>query len=367
MKLRKCLLILGTALSVGLTACGANETVSDNTAASVSEDSAEALSGVSIDFENEKFSFATECSMLRGEDPSELSVEELYGSKALKIANVEGKEKVFVGFDMDALLGDRIADVQYIQFEVGVTDSTFNAVSGKLYTYTGEKNTESEIGTYAVYLDTDNPKTVKFELGEHFVKGAGNYIIISKEDNAATVPSDIMIDNIGFFDADGNIIEADASAEIGEGSPLYVAVSTAGQDGIFVYSMEGSYNGDWKSTANIPSEAFANAKGDVRVTLNFTLEEDHDFFLFAPISPAKWDDKFKDEDFIDLDVDVDAGGYHLQEDGFISIDDFELQSISFVLSNDAAKKLAEYGLTFQIHGVTASAATIEHLGEGDLQ
>ena len=52
--------------------------------------------------------------------------------------------------------------------------------------------------------------------GAGFIGNGENYIVLSKEtDNSKTTPSNLLIDNIAFLDANGATIEADTSAEFG--------------------------------------------------------------------------------------------------------------------------------------------------------
>ena len=171
----------------------------------------------SVDFEDGKLAFMKVNSEKGGADKSELSLGDFNGSKGVKVTNVEGKN-MFVGINVSALLGDKIADLATIKIDLGTENTEgFASSSGTLYCYTGEDNKEVKAGNWSVYIDTANPKTATFDVsGAGFVAGKDNYIILSKEtDNNKTKPSDLIIDNIAFLDASGNTIAADTSAEFG--------------------------------------------------------------------------------------------------------------------------------------------------------
>jgi hypothetical protein len=57
---------------------------------------------------------------------------------------------------------------------------------------------------------------------------------------------------------------------------------------------------------------------------------------------------------------ADSGAYyHLQDDGFIVIDDWTITQLSFAVNADAAAQYAaEGGMIFQLYGVTPTGATI---------
>lgn len=358
MKGKKLLSILALSLSVLLMACG-SETPSGN---SVSAAQTIGLEGVSIDFEDGNLGFVTEASSLKGGDPVELTVEELNGSKALKTTNVFGKKELYLGFDVETLLGENVKDVATIQFTIGVTDEVFNPVSGNVYAYVGKDNEERVLGSYSVYLDTYNPKTVSFEMKDSFEPGAFNYIIISKEDNAEDFPSDITIDNIGFFDKDGNVIKADTTLEANAHSPLNDAPVDRARLAVGrEFDMEGTYGGDWGSTLTIPAEYFDNAEGNVNVTLSIGIESGREYYLIAPIPADNWNNKLKEEDVIEMNFADDGILYHLQKDGFIKLDDWASNAISFTITKDAAKRYVDGGgMTFQIYGIKVFKAVVSH-------
>ena len=168
----------------------------------------------SVDFEDGNFAFARVCLTKGNPDNSELSVDTFGGSKALHITNVENKN-MFVGINVDALLGSDVEKLARIVMDIGTEHSDgFHATSGKFYTYTGEKLTENKAGTWSVYLESANPNRLSFDVSG-FVAGADNYILLTKETETSQTAGDLYIDNIAFYDAAGNLLTADSSADFG--------------------------------------------------------------------------------------------------------------------------------------------------------
>lgn len=172
---------------------------------------------VSIDFEDGVYGCAgVDKSVNPAGDDAALSVADFAGSKALKV-ETNGKAP-YVGFQVDALLGDKAADVRTVEMSLGIEnpDGKFNAVSGKIYAFLGAEK-ERKDGDWSVYLETANPKTAVYELPDDMAFGEGNYMVLSLEtDNgkdAGETPAILYIDNIAFKDASGNVIAADTSAE----------------------------------------------------------------------------------------------------------------------------------------------------------
>ena len=187
----------------------------------------------SIDFEDDKFGFV-KVKTGSGADKSELSVGTFNGSKALKVTNVDGGN-MFVGINVSALLGDKIADLAEIRIEMGTENpDKFAASSGTLYCYTGEDNKEVKAGNWSVYVENANPKVAKFDVSNvGFVAGKDNYVVLSKEtDNSKTTPSHMWLDNITFVDKNGATIKADSSAEFGEPSGFSTSSDRANLLGI---------------------------------------------------------------------------------------------------------------------------------------
>ncbi len=183
----------------------------------------------SVDFEDGKFAFAAVNTSVGGADPSVLSVGDFKGTKGLKVENTAGGN-MFVGINVSALLGDKVADLAEIRMDLGTENADkFAASSGTLYCYVGDDNHEFKAGNWSVYLDTQNPKTAKFDVKDAgFVAGKDNYIVLSKEtDNSKTTPSNLWITSMAFLDKDGNTITADTSAEFGTPAGFSAASDTA--------------------------------------------------------------------------------------------------------------------------------------------
>lgn len=95
---------------------------------------------VSIDFEDGVYGFAgVDKSVNPAGDDAALSVADFAGSKALKV-ETNGKAP-YVGFQVDALLGDKAADVRTVEMSLGIEnpDGKFNAVSGKFMRSSGRR------------------------------------------------------------------------------------------------------------------------------------------------------------------------------------------------------------------------------------
>ena len=169
-----------------------------------------------ITFEDEKFGFLGLDSSKGNADASELSVVDFGGSKALKVAP-QGKVP-YVALNVEGLLGENLPALREMRFDIGLGDTEdgkFYAVSGNIYTYSGEDKAENK-APWSVYMKNKNPKTASLVLTDDtaFVPGAGNYLMISKEvDNSKGDPQPFYIDHIQFFDADGKALPIDLSAE----------------------------------------------------------------------------------------------------------------------------------------------------------
>ena len=182
-----------------------------------SEDAAQASSGdVSIDFEDGVYGFlGVDKTVSPSSDDSTLSVVDYNGSKALKVES-QGKAP-YIGIQLDALLGDKVADVRSIEMTIGTEnpDGEFNAASGKIYAFLEEK--ERKEGEWSVYLETANPKTASYAVPDGKTFADGSYIVVSLETDTGkdkgAAPAVLYLDNIAFKDASGNVLEADTSAE----------------------------------------------------------------------------------------------------------------------------------------------------------
>ena len=191
---------------------------------------AEAAPATVIDFEDGNYAFLGVDTAAGNADASVLSVEDYNGSKALR---VDVKAKVpYIAINVEGLLGENYAKLAKMTFDVGVelgSDGKFYAASGKVYTVTGADAAKTGYD-WSVYLKAKNPKaaTVAFKTADvPFTAGQGEYLMITKEADAfvdsdkfpGEEPRDIYIDNIKFFDAEGNALAVDLTAE-------YVAPAT---------------------------------------------------------------------------------------------------------------------------------------------
>ncbi len=245
MKAKKLTAFLMTmAMGLSLCACGNGnaekatadnaETVQESVVETPAETESESAGGenegetapsgeVSIDFEDGLFAFVgNDKNVSPSSDNSVFSVEDYNGSKALKVTP-QGKIP-FIGFQMDALLGDQVSKLKTVEFTIGTEnpDGEFNACSGYIYGLVGEENKKTN-EAWSVYLETANPKTASYTVPDDQTFGESNTIVVSLEtDNGMTAgaaQANFYIDNIVFKDADGNVLKADTSAE-------YVAANT---------------------------------------------------------------------------------------------------------------------------------------------
>lgn len=177
--------------------------------------------GKVIDFEDGNFGFVQTSAGSLTEDVSNVSVADFNGSKALKVVPTKTGEgiNVNVGFDVTSILGAKAADVASVQMQIGTLgdDGKFYACAGNIYMSYSDMATSN--GSWVVYLDTKNPADAqgKFASGKSYDASKKNVLIVSKAnnngDNSDTAfvktgkYSTMYIDNVVFFDADGNAIE----------------------------------------------------------------------------------------------------------------------------------------------------------------
>ena len=240
MKAKKVLaLCVAAVMTMSLAACGNEDAGSGNvqessteqsseestveSSSEVAPESSEDQSGntvveagpASIDFEDGLCGFAGDNTTVVGGlgNAASYNVVDYNGSKALEV--VPNGKGVGIGFQIDALLGDKVSQVKSIDLTIGTKspDGTFYASSGKLYgTYGGDKDNSA----WSVYLETANPKTVTYTVPDGMTFGEGDNFVVSLEtDNAASAKvgyQTVYIDNVTFKDASGNLLEADSSA-----------------------------------------------------------------------------------------------------------------------------------------------------------
>lgn len=305
-------LLVASAMAVSLVACGGGDTTTSETSSDAVEEAAEesseetadaeasdgeeaadaaAVEGASVDFEDGNFAFVK----VRSDgDKSNLSVTDFNGSKALYAENVDGSN-MFIGINVSALLGDKVADLATINMDLGTASKggEFNASSGVLYAYTGADNEQVKVGPWSVYVETANPKTATFDVsGAGFVAGADNYIVISKETDNGDVPGDMYIDNIQLLDASGSLLTADTAAEFGD--PANFGSSGVDRANLFGLTHEVVFEGfatkadGWAQDGfDMPQEIIdALVPGSV-VEINYKSDTGH-MWLVMPDSEAGW-------------------------------------------------------------------------------
>jgi len=305
--------LMSAAMGLSICACGngnAENAAADNvettqesaaeTTAEAESEGTEAANGgetaptgeASIDFEDGLFAFVGNDKVVSpSSDNSVYSVEDYNGSKALKVTPQGGVP--FVGFQMDALLGDQVSSLKTVEMTIGIEnpDGEFQACSGNIYGMVGEENKKTN-EAWSVYLETGNPKTASYTVPDDQTFGADNTIVVSLEtDNgmsAGAAQANLYIDNIRFLDANGNVLTADTSAE-------YVEASTA-DDRANLYAVSGAVNfegfackGDgWAQDGfDMPQEIIdALVPGSV-VEITYT-SESGDMWLVMPDAAAGW-------------------------------------------------------------------------------
>ncbi len=165
-----------------------------------------------LDFEDGNFAFlGVSATKPNADTATALEVVDYNGSKALKVA---AQGIPYVALNIEGLAGDKLADVAAISFDIGVdkaADGKFYAVSGVVYSYTGE-NADENKANWSVYMEKKNPRNVKIDFKAAFTAGAGNYVMISREDQAGGEPATFYLDNIRLLDKDGNAIALDTTA-----------------------------------------------------------------------------------------------------------------------------------------------------------
>ena len=252
-----------------------------------------------IDFENSEFPFMGVDTAAGNADASELSVVEYNDSLALR---VDVKSKVpYIAMNVEGILGENYSKLAKMTFDIGVelgSDGKFYAASGKVYTVTGEDAVKTGYD-WSVYLKNKNPKTatVTFKTGDvPFTPGIGEYIMFTKEADAfvdsgkfeGEEPRDIYLDNIIFYDAEGNILPVDktavyvAPATDADLSNLSILTNTVDLPGMSVEGGAWSQNGVEMS----PEFLAALVPGSV-VEISYE-SEDGDIWVVMPWANAGW-------------------------------------------------------------------------------
>lgn len=200
-----------------------NVGVSSPAASPVASPVAGAVSSI-IDFADGNFGFLGMDTTLGNADASELSIVDYNGGKALCVSPAAAGRVPYVSLNVEGLLGENLSRVAKITFDVGVelgTDGKFYAQSGKVYMVNGEDGSKPS-ADWSVYMERKNPKTAVVTVpAGAFVAGRGDTMQFSKEVDSfidskkfdGEAPRDFYVTNIQFFDAEGNVLPVDTTAE----------------------------------------------------------------------------------------------------------------------------------------------------------
>ena len=304
----------------------------------------------------------------RKADESVLSVATFNGSKALYVQNAGGSE-MYVGIDVDAILGDKVTEVRSISMTVGTehSDGKFAAVSGNLFAYTGDALTENQLEGWSVYMEHKNPYNITFTMpeGVAFTAGNDNYICLAKLKDNGKVFSSLYIDDIRFFDANGNVLKGDTTVVM-EAPDKFLRVVEEEEPlsaSDVKVTLDDSYKGDWALTTAIPADALATFTNGVKVTFKFELKSGYDYYLWKPLDAA-WG-PVADCGLVAKDAAEEGEKYHMQADGFIVMDDFTNTELTLTLPADVvAAVVAGGGLAGQTYGVTMVQAVLSDPAAG---
>lgn len=177
--------------------------------------------GKVVDFEDGNFGFVLMNTQTPVSDLSELSVVDFNGSKALKVTpkkNDAGMSE-FIGFDVTSLLGAKVADAKSVKMQIGVEskDGKFHACGGTIF----QNFSDASGNNWVTYTKSKNPNEVGAEFSKDYDASQKNVMVISKFPDAGNNSdtawsatgeySSLYIDNIVFFDADGNPIDVDST------------------------------------------------------------------------------------------------------------------------------------------------------------
>lgn len=169
-----------------------------------------------VNFEDGAFGFAkmaysyAACNLA-----SAISVKDFAGSKALVVTspksdNIFSGTQPFVAIDVAALVGDKLGDVDKVQFDIGIDyrGAAFQAVSGSVAVVNGGEAKTA----WAVFDESANPKTYTISASG-LNDGAYIYFTTNADSPIAATNYDLAIDNLVFYDKDGNVITPDCSKE----------------------------------------------------------------------------------------------------------------------------------------------------------
>jgi hypothetical protein len=241
-----------------------------------------------LDFEDGVFAFLGVSAVKPNADAAaSLEVVDYNGSKALRVA---AQGIPYVALNLEGLAGEKLADVAGVSFDIGVdkaADGKFYAVSGVVYSYTGE-NADENKADWSVYMEKKNPRNVKIAFKAPFVAGAGNYVMISREDQAGGEPATFYLDNIQLLDAEGNAIALDpAAVYVAEASERDLSNLVALTNAVEFPDFHKSAGAWAQDGLEMPQEIIdALVPGSV-VEITYS-SEDGDIWLVMPWATAGW-------------------------------------------------------------------------------
>jgi len=173
----------------------------------------------SVDFTDGNTAFMLVNTGALGTDPdSAMSVVDLEDGKALKLSSPSGTG-IFLGINVDGLLGSKVTDVKSVVFEVYAEypGGKFSPVRGEINAFSGDTVPFAE-SDWTIYLESRNPNRGVFEFsdGVGFESGKANIFEFTVLQNGPAdrgeAPAIIYIKSIAFLDASGATISADTSA-----------------------------------------------------------------------------------------------------------------------------------------------------------
>ena len=179
-----------------------------------------------VTFEEESLSFlGMDPEMEEDAEPTvELSVVEYNGAMALCL-DVKASD-ARVAMNTEAMLGENYEKLAKMSFDIGVElgpDGQFYAVSGKVYTVTGEDGSRTAYD-WAIDNEEENPTTITITFDTEnvpFTAGQGECLVLSKDgDEYAEADGfngedflNVYISNICFYDAEENILPVNVAAQ----------------------------------------------------------------------------------------------------------------------------------------------------------
>jgi hypothetical protein len=171
-----------------------------------------------IHFTGGKYGFLSVDESPAGASRVKLSLVDYRGGKAVR-AEINGNGTPYIVIDASSILGKSVGSLREMWVTIGVENPSgeFYAVSGDIRAYSGADRTESR-DPWSVYLPHKNPNIARVVLdeGEEFIPGAHNFFILTRKEDVALgegrPPSNLVISEIHFFDADGKEMRVNPDA-----------------------------------------------------------------------------------------------------------------------------------------------------------